>query len=189
MSVETGEQQAVRTRSTAEPSVELRGARLAYGSRVLWDGLTLTVGTGEFLAVLGPNGSGKTSLLRVLLGLHRLSAGTARVAGRPAGRGSARVGYVPQQKAMDPQLTLRGRDLVRAGLYGHRRGSGGPPRRRPDPERPVPDAPARGGLRGTGKPPPRCGMRRGERQLERQFSVRWRQRHQITSPRPPSAAP
>lgn len=148
MSVETGEQQAVRTPSTAEPSVDLRGARLAFGSRVLWDGLTLTVGTGEFLAVLGPNGSGKTSLLRVLLGLHRLSAGTARVAGRPAGRGSARVGYVPQQKAMDPQLTLRGRDLVRLGLDGHRWGSGVPPWRRGTRERLVDEALAAVGASG-----------------------------------------
>ena len=50
------------------PVVEISGARLAFGDRVLWDHLDLVVRAGEFLAVLGPNGTGKTSLLQVLLG-------------------------------------------------------------------------------------------------------------------------
>ncbi|MDQ3599885.1 MAG: ATP-binding cassette domain-containing protein, partial [Actinomycetota bacterium] len=64
------------------PAVRLRAARLAYGTRTLWDGLNLDVAPGEFLAVLGPNGSGKTSLLRVLLGLQPLTGGTVQLAGR-----------------------------------------------------------------------------------------------------------
>lgn len=120
---------------STRPVVELRGARLTFGSRVLWEGLDLTVAAGEFVAVLGPNGSGKTSLMRVLLGLQRLTSGTARVAGRPVRRGSSRLGYIPQQKAMDPPLTLRGRDLVRLGLDGHRWGVGAPPWRRGTRER------------------------------------------------------
>lgn len=105
-----------------QPAVRLRGARLALGSRVLWDGLDLDVAPGEFLAVLGPNGSGKTSLLRVLLGMRQLTAGTAEIAGRRATRGFDRLGYVPQQRPVDPQLPLRGRDLVALGLHGHRWG-------------------------------------------------------------------
>jgi zinc/manganese transport system ATP-binding protein len=80
------------------------------------------VGPGEFIAVLGPNGVGKTSLLRVLLGLAQLSSGRVTVLGRPPRRGSPLVGYVPQQRAFDPGLPLRGRDLVHLGLDGHRWG-------------------------------------------------------------------
>jgi zinc/manganese transport system ATP-binding protein len=98
------------------------------GGRTLWDGLDLDVAPGEFVAVLGPNGSGKTTLVRVLLGLQPLAAGEVRVAGRaphcrrPPTR--AAIGYVPQQKALDADLPLRGRDLVGLGLDGHRLGMG-----------------------------------------------------------------
>ncbi|GAB2957786.1 metal ABC transporter ATP-binding protein [Amycolatopsis acidiphila] len=100
------------------PAVEISGASLAFGGRTLWSGLDLRVERGEFLAILGPNGSGKTSLLKVLLGLQPLSAGSWRMASdRP-------VGYVPQQRAMQEALTLRGVDLVGLGLDGHRWGLG-----------------------------------------------------------------
>jgi zinc/manganese transport system ATP-binding protein len=114
-----------RPKSGESPSaVRLRAAKLAYGTRVLWDGLDLDVTPGEFLAVLGPNGSGKTSLLRVLLGLQGLNSGSVEIAGTPPQRGNSKIGYVPQQRAVDPTLTIRGRDLVGLGLDGHHWGLG-----------------------------------------------------------------
>ena len=65
--------------------------------------------------MLGPNGTGKTSLLKVLLGQLPLTAGTVTVAGRPVTEGSDLIGYVPQHRSLDRGLTLRGRDLVGLG--------------------------------------------------------------------------
>jgi zinc/manganese transport system ATP-binding protein len=104
------------------PPVELDGVAVRVGNQGLWSGLDLELGEGEFLAVLGPNGTGKTTLLKVLLGLVPVSAGTARVLGVPPRRGNHRVGYVPQQQAFDRSLPIRGRDLVRFGADGHRWG-------------------------------------------------------------------
>jgi zinc/manganese transport system ATP-binding protein len=111
-----------------DATLRLRDASLRFGDRALWTGLDLTVAPGEFLAVLGPNGSGKTSLVKVLLGLQRLSSGSVEVCGRTPRRGSTLVGYVPQQKSFDRDMALRGRDLVRLGLDGHRWGTGLPNR-------------------------------------------------------------
>ncbi len=110
------------TAARPQEVVALSGARLAFGDRVLWDHLDLTVMAGEFIAVLGPNGTGKTSLLKVLLGQLPLSAGTALIDGRPVQAGSELIGYVPQHRAVDRGLSLRGCDLVQLGVDGHRWG-------------------------------------------------------------------
>jgi zinc/manganese transport system ATP-binding protein len=104
--------------------VSVDALALRFGERTLWEGLSFDLEPGEFLAVLGPNGTGKTSLIRILLGLLEPSAGRVLVNGRPPAEGRQHVGYVPQQRAFDRDLVLRARDLVRLGLDGHRWGVG-----------------------------------------------------------------
>ncbi|MFG2557088.1 metal ABC transporter ATP-binding protein [Streptomyces sp. NPDC048581] len=99
--------------------ISLRGAALSYGDRVLWQGLDLDVRPREFLAVLGPNGSGKTGFVRALLGQRQLSAGTLTVLGRPPRKGSRRIGYIPQQATLSEHAMLRASDLVPFGIDGH----------------------------------------------------------------------
>jgi zinc/manganese transport system ATP-binding protein len=103
--------------------VSVRDLALRFGDRLLWEHVDFELGSGEFLAVLGPNGTGKTSLVRILLGLLEPSAGTVRIDGRPPGAVRGRIGYVPQQRMFERDVALRGRDLVRLGLDGHRYGA------------------------------------------------------------------
>jgi zinc/manganese transport system ATP-binding protein len=104
------------------PVVSLRGAGLQFGKRALWKDLDVDIRAGEFFAVLGPNGSGKTSFLKVLLGLQQLHSGTVSVGGQPVERGGRKIGYIPQQKSFAPDTPLRARDLVALGVDGHRWG-------------------------------------------------------------------
>jgi zinc/manganese transport system ATP-binding protein len=108
--------------TTKPPVLSLRGAELSFGSRLLWRGLDLDVAPGEFLAVLGPNGTGKTSLLKVILGQQHLTAGEVRYRGHPVHVGERSIGYIPQQKLIDSGTPLRARDLVSFGVNGHRWG-------------------------------------------------------------------
>lgn len=102
--------------------LQLRDASLGFGDRTLWSGLDLDVHAGEFVAVLGPNGSGKTSLLRAILGQQRLDGGSIMFDGHPVRRGDRRIGYIPQQKLIPAGTPMRARDLVRLGVDGHRWG-------------------------------------------------------------------
>jgi zinc/manganese transport system ATP-binding protein len=65
--------------------VELRDAAVRAGDRTLWSGVDLTVESGEFVAVLGPNGVGKSTLVRAILGLLPPSAGSISVLGGEPG--------------------------------------------------------------------------------------------------------
>jgi zinc/manganese transport system ATP-binding protein len=106
------------------PVVSASGLALRFGERVLWEDLSFTLASGELLAVLGPNGTGKTSLIRILLGLLTPSAGHVEIDGKQPRDARRRIGYVPQQRVFDRDLALRGRDLVRLGIDGHRWGVG-----------------------------------------------------------------
>lgn len=70
----------------------------------LWSDLNLNVEPGEFLAILGPNGVGKSTLLTTALGTRRLTSGSVEVEGK--------LGYIPQQRMFDSALPIRVRDLV-----------------------------------------------------------------------------
>ncbi len=90
--------------------------------RTVWREATFRVSPGTFTAVVGPNGAGKTTLLKLLLGLLAPSAGTVHVLGSPPRRGHPDIGYVPQRRALDAGLRVRGTDLVALGVDGHRWG-------------------------------------------------------------------
>jgi zinc/manganese transport system ATP-binding protein len=105
-----------------QPLVELRDAQVRLGTRTLWTGVDLALAPGDFMAVLGPNGVGKTTLLRVLLGMVPVSAGQVRVLDGPVGQANPRIGYLPQRRSFDAGLRVRGVDLVRLGLDGNRWG-------------------------------------------------------------------
>lgn len=100
--------------------VALRGAAIGYGGRPLLTGVELAVAPGDFLAMVGPNGGGKTTVLRSLLGAMPLLAGRRELP-RPL-----RIGYVPQRDHVDAIWPLTAGEVV---LMGRTPGLG--PLRRP----------------------------------------------------------
>jgi zinc/manganese transport system ATP-binding protein len=101
--------------------VVLADASAAVGGRPIWSGVNLAVQPGEFVAVLGPNGVGKSTLLKVLLGITP-ARGRVQVLGAAPGSRNERIGYLPQRHAFDPGTRIRGVDVVRLGYDGDRWG-------------------------------------------------------------------
>lgn len=114
---------SVGSDSPAEPAVRLEDVRASRGGRTVFSHVNLSVQRGQFVAVLGPNGVGKSTLLKVLLGIVPFSAGSVKVLASAPGRRSQAIGYLPQRRAFDPGTRIRGVDMVRLGLDGHRWGT------------------------------------------------------------------
>ena len=120
--------------STATRSaVAVRGLRKSFGRQVVLDGIDLEVAEGTVFALLGPNGSGKTTTVRILSTLLAADGGTARVAGHdPAtepGLVRAAIGVTGQFSAVDDLLTGQENLILMADLHHlGRAGAGGWPR-------------------------------------------------------------
>jgi zinc/manganese transport system ATP-binding protein len=104
------------------PAIVAEGLAAAYGDRLIWRDASFAVNPGEFVAVLGPNGGGKSTLFRLLLGLLSPAAGNLLVLGHQPHRGNPAIGYVPQRRNIDPDLAIRGRDFVHLGIDGNQWG-------------------------------------------------------------------
>jgi ABC-type Mn2+/Zn2+ transport system ATPase subunit len=99
-------------------ALEVEGLVVELSGRRVLDGVSLRVEADEFLCLLGPNGGGKTTLLKAVLGLVRPSAGRITVLGEAPEKGRRRVGYLPQRKAFAHGFPARTVDLVVAARRG-----------------------------------------------------------------------
>jgi ABC-type Mn2+/Zn2+ transport system ATPase subunit len=97
--------------------VRFEGVSLGYGHRALLQGLSFRISSGDFMGLVGPNGSGKTTMLRALLGTLAPLAGTVTLAP------GVSFGYVPQREQIESRYPLEVLDVVLMGRY-HRIGLG-----------------------------------------------------------------
>jgi zinc/manganese transport system ATP-binding protein len=104
------------------PAVRFEKAAVRLGGRTIWSNVDLDVQPGQFVAVLGPNGVGKSTLIKAILGVLPLAEGRVTVLGRPPGDSGADIGYLPQRRSFDRGLRIRGIDVVRMGSDGDRWG-------------------------------------------------------------------
>lgn len=98
-----------------DPAVHIDNLSVYYGQTPAIAGVCLDVSDGEYLGIIGPNGGGKSTLLKAILGLVPATAGTVRVYGRQPGKSRDAVGYVPQFAALDRRFPITVLEVVLTG--------------------------------------------------------------------------
>ncbi|MDD6552268.1 MAG: ABC transporter ATP-binding protein [Prevotellaceae bacterium] len=102
--------------NTSAPIIQLHDVTAAYGRKIIFRHASLTVYDHDYLGIIGPNGGGKTTLLRILLGLKKPLEGTVTYLcdGQPVKE--ITMGYLPQYSAIDRQFPISVEEVVKAGL-------------------------------------------------------------------------
>jgi zinc transport system ATP-binding protein len=127
LSLKSGAEQVMN-----DPLIQLEGVSFSYNKHPVLEEVSLDVLDGDFIAVIGPNGGGKTTMLKLMLGLIRPDRGSVRVLGGPAEGSSHRIGYVPQDVHINRDFPITALDIVQMGKLTPRRRfsrSSGPDRR------------------------------------------------------------
>ena len=97
------------------PIVEIQNVSFAYNGQTALQDVSLEIRPGDFMAMIGPNGGGKTTLVKLILGLLKPDTGVIRVTGQSAQKASARIGYVPQDVHINRSFPITALDVVLMG--------------------------------------------------------------------------
>lgn len=101
-----------------EPVIEIENVSFAYKVEPVLQEISLTIERGEFIGLVGPNGGGKSTLLKLILGLLHANKGRIKVLGRPPKKGRKKIGYVPQYTTFKREFPITVEDTVLLGLLG-----------------------------------------------------------------------
>ncbi|NGX46266.1 MAG: Zinc import ATP-binding protein ZnuC [Chlamydiae bacterium] len=97
-------------------TVSAHNLTFGYDKERILEDANMTINPGEFIGIFGPNGGGKTTLLKLLLGLLSPQGGKVELLGRPPSEVRDQVGYVPQVKRFDRQFPITALEVVLQGL-------------------------------------------------------------------------
>ncbi|MBW2017985.1 MAG: ABC transporter ATP-binding protein [Deltaproteobacteria bacterium] len=103
-----------------KPVIEMEEVSFSYDGHLVLEEVYLRVYEKDFLCIVGPNAGGKTTLLKLILGLLRPSRGSVRVFGQAPVKARARIGYMPQHASLDPLFPVSVMDVVLMGRLGNR---------------------------------------------------------------------
>ncbi len=103
--------------SIIEPIIKIDNLDFAYTGEPILASINLNVKEKDFLAIIGPNGGGKTTLLKLMLGLLIPDRGTVLIKGYPPGDAASSIGYVPQNVHMNQSFPISALDVVLMGAF------------------------------------------------------------------------
>lgn len=104
--------------------LEIKDLRFSYQREPVLENVNISIETGDFVAMIGPNGGGKTTLLKLILGILSPEYGSIRVLGHPPGKKAGQIGYVPQNVSINDNFPISVLDVVLMGKLGNGNGNG-----------------------------------------------------------------
>ncbi|MCF8241438.1 MAG: ABC transporter ATP-binding protein [Melioribacteraceae bacterium] len=107
------------------PAIEINNLSFSFQDQLVLDNINLTIRNKEFIGIIGPNGGGKTTLLKILLGLLKPNKGEVKIFGKSPAKNLKYLGYVPQYSNFDKSYPISVHDVVLMGMLG-RTGFGTP---------------------------------------------------------------
>jgi len=102
--------------------IEIKNLNFSYNDQPVLRDVNLTVNQGDYIAMIGPNGGGKTTLLKLMLGLLNADSGDVRIFNKPPQAVSHRIGYVPQDVHINKNFPISALDVVLMGKLKPGRG-------------------------------------------------------------------
>ncbi len=102
-----------------DPVADIQDVTFRYGRTTVLDGVSLQIRADDFLAIVGPNGGGKTTLAKIMLGLLAPDGGTVRLFEDAPARTRHRIGYIPQHARFDSDFPVTVEEVVLMGRLGH----------------------------------------------------------------------
>lgn len=102
-----------------DPVITFDHVSFAYLDRLVLENVSFSIDSGEFIGVIGPNGGGKTTLLKLILGFLKPTSGSIRVFGKPPQEVLGKIAYVPQILRFDRQFPISVMELVLQGRLSH----------------------------------------------------------------------
>lgn len=103
----------------SKPIIEIDHVSFSYEGLHALEDVSFTVHERDFISIVGPNAGGKTTLMKLILGLLKPSRGTVRVFGQPPAKTRSRIGYMPQHASLDPFFPVSVLDVVLMGRLGN----------------------------------------------------------------------
>lgn len=110
------------TTTAPETIISLRDISQRWDNRTVLSGINFDVNRGDFIAITGPNGGGKTTLLRIILKLLKPTTGSVTYMRDGVPTGSLSIGYLPQKNMIDSRFPITVREVVASGLLGDKTG-------------------------------------------------------------------
>jgi zinc transport system ATP-binding protein len=98
-------------------AVEMENISFKMNGRPILENINFSINDRDFIAIIGPNGGGKTTLIKIILGLSKPNTGTVRVFGRSPPKSSDLIGYLPQHVSFDPDFPINVFETVMSGRY------------------------------------------------------------------------